>query len=252
MSVSRIPAHIGIIMDGNRRWADAHGLNRIDGHERGIEALRRTVDICGNRGVKVVTAYAFSSENWNRPEWEIEGLFGLFGHFVVSERPNLLRNKIRLSAIGRRDRMPAAVRERLEETEELTRHLGSLHLRLAVDYGGRQEIVRAVRALAERAKAGTLDPEAIDEDALRASFESEACEDPDLIIRTGGEQRLSNFMLWQSCYSELYFCDTLWPDFGEAEIDRALADFARRERRYGGRPDEGAVIESLAAKLFGD
>ena len=241
----RVPQHIGIIMDGNRRWADAHGVSRIDGHKQGIQALRRTVEAGQDLGIRVITAYAFSSENWKRPEWEVKALFELFGRFLVSERSTLLKKGVRLSVIGRRDRMPARVRRRLEQTEALTAEFDQHHLRLAVDYGGRTELAAAARKLAERVRAGELDPAQIDEQSITRALNGDV-PDPDLIIRTAGEQRLSNFLPWQSCYSELHFTPTLWPDFGREDLELAIADFAGRERRYGGRPDETPALAPLS------
>jgi undecaprenyl diphosphate synthase len=246
---TRVPRHIGIIMDGNGRWARAHGLPRIVGHERGIEALRRTVEHCGRRGVNTITAYAFSSENWKRPQDEVDGLFELFVRFLIAERERLLKDEVRLTAVGRRDRFPKDVCRELELTEQATAHFEK-HLRLAVDYGGRAEIAATAQRLAQRCLDGTLRPEEIDE----AQLDAEICNDipdPDLIIRTANEQRLSNFLLWQSCYSELYFSTTLWPDFGPADVDAALADFARRERRYGGRPQNGSDVPGERVQLSG-
>lgn len=238
--MSDVPQHMAIIMDGNRRWAQQRLVNRVRGHEAGVEALRRTVRACTELGVGVLTVYAFSSENWKRPKWETDGLFGLLARYLVNERPTLVKDGVRLSAIGRRDRIPALIVRRLEETEALTRELTTIHLRLAIDYGGRAELADAARELARRVTEGVIEPDSVDENTLDRLLRRDGVSDPDLIIRTAGERRLSNFLAWQSCYSELHFAETLWPDFGAEDVERALEDYRSRERRFGGRPGEAA------------
>jgi undecaprenyl diphosphate synthase len=225
--------HVAIIMDGNGRWAQRRGSPRWKGQEMGAHAVRRTTEEACRQGVAVLTLFAFSSENWKRPPQEISVLFGLFQRYLRQERENLLKNDIRLSAIGRRDRLPRRVLTLLRETEAATRSGQRLHLRLALDYGSRYEIVEAARALAHSAARGELRPEDIDECRFGSALPADLVPDPDLIIRTAGERRLSNFLLWQAAYSELYFCPTLWPDFTEADLQQALADYHSRTRRFG-------------------
>ncbi len=223
--------HLAIIMDGNGRWAEQRGMERWKGHEMGAQAVRRVSEAACRREIPILTLFAFSSENWKRPAKEIRVLFTLFQRYLVSEKKNLLENGIRISAFGRRDRLPAPVREALSAAEDETRKCERLHLRLALDYGARYEIVEAARSLARAVAQNQIRPEQITEDAFAGRLSS--VPDPDLIIRTAGEQRLSNFLLWQAAYSELYFCPKLWPDFDESDLDEALADFSSRTRKYG-------------------
>jgi undecaprenyl diphosphate synthase len=225
--------HIAIIMDGNGRWAEQRGMPRWKGHEMGAHAVQRTVEAACRRGIPVLTLFAFSSENWKRPEKEVRILFGLFQHYLISELKNLLKNDIRLSAFGRRDRLPAFVCDTLAATEKATRDCEKLHLRIALDYGSRHEIVEGVRALANAVLHGEMRPDQITEARLSASLSAGPVPDPDLIIRTAGEQRLSNFLLWQAAYSELYFCPKLWPDFEESDLEDALNDYGARARKFG-------------------
>jgi undecaprenyl diphosphate synthase len=225
--------HVAIIMDGNGRWAEQRGMPRWKGHEMGAQAVRRVSEAACRRAVPILTLFAFSSENWKRPSMEIQILFGLFQRYLISERQNLLQNEIRLSAFGRRDRLPPVVREELAATEAATRNCERLHLRIALDYGSRHEIAEAVRSLAGEIERHRLKPEEITEDCIARKLNGAAVPDPDLIIRTAGEQRLSNFLLWQAAYSELYFCPRLWPDFDEADLDGALASYQSRTRKFG-------------------
>jgi len=228
--------HLAIIMDGNGRWAEQRGLPRWKGHEKGAQAVRRVSEAACRRGISVLTLFAFSSENWKRPAGEIRALFSLFHRYLLSERENLIRDGIRISAFGRRDRLPLKVVEALAATEKATRHCSRLHVRIALDYGARYEIVEAIRSLACEFLEQNMKPEQITEDWLTLKLSPEAIPDPDLIIRTAGERRLSNFLLWQSAYSELYFCPRLWPDFGESDLEEALSDFHRRTRKFGALP----------------
>jgi len=227
------PLHVAIIMDGNGRWAEQRGMPRWKGHEAGARAVRRATEEACRQGISVLTLFSFSSENWRRPAQEINILFNLFRRYLRSERQALVENGIRLSAIGRRDRLPPGVQNELGATEEATRAGTRLHLRLALDYGSRQEIVEAARTLARQVSRGELKPEQLGEEHIARVLAPESVPDPDLIIRTAGELRLSNFLLWQAAYSELYFTDRLWPDFDESELERALADFRSRTRKFG-------------------
>jgi len=223
--------HVAIIMDGNGRWAEQRGMPRWKGHEMGAQSVRRVSEAACRRAIPILTLFAFSSENWKRPAKEIQILFSLFLRYLVSERQNLLQKGIRISAIGRRDRLPPLVREALCATEAATRNGECLHLRIALDYGSRHEIVEAVRALACDVAGKTLKPEDISEDSINRKLSD--VPDPDLIIRTAGERRLSNFLLWQAAYSEFYFSPKLWPDFGEEDLESAIADYRSRTRKFG-------------------
>jgi undecaprenyl diphosphate synthase len=225
--------HLAIIMDGNGRWAEQRGMPRWKGHEVGAKAVRRTTEEAARQGIEVLTLFAFSSENWKRPAKEVQILFSLLRKYLIDERRKLVENGIRLSAIGRRDRLPGAVREALHETEDVTRTCKKLHVRLALDYGARYEIIEAVRALARQAVQGGLRPEQIDEAGFSERVSPEPVPDPDLIIRTAGEQRLSNFLLWQAAYAELHFCPKYWPDFEGSDLVAALADYHSRTRKFG-------------------
>ncbi|NWG14311.1 MAG: di-trans,poly-cis-decaprenylcistransferase [Acidobacteria bacterium] len=227
------PQHVAIIMDGNGRWARQRGMPRWRGHEAGAGAVRRATEAACRHGISCLTLYAFSSENWKRPAKEIHILFSLLRRYLVTERQALVDNGIRLTAFGRRDRLPAPVRQALCETEEATRRGGRLHLRLAVDYGARHEFIDAARALAWEAVRGIILPDQIDERSFERVLLSGTVPAPDLIIRTAGERRLSNFLLWQAAYAELYFCPKLWPDFDEGDFEAALADFRTRTRKFG-------------------
>lgn len=227
------PVHIAIIMDGNGRWAKARGLPRTAGHKRGAEAVRRTVECAREIGVSYLTLYAFSSENWKRPAGEVTDLMGLLRLYLRNEVKVLHKNGIRLKVIGDRSRLGPDIVALIEESEAKTAVNGALTLTLALSYGGRQEIVEAARRLAAEVAAGRLAPEAIDEEALSRNLFTAGMPDPDLVIRTSGEKRISNFLLWQSAYSEFVFLDVLWPDFGREELEAAIGDFHRRERRYG-------------------
>jgi undecaprenyl diphosphate synthase len=234
--------HVAIIMDGNGRWAEQRGLPRWRGHEAGARAVRRVVESACRLEIPILTLFAFSSENWKRPSREVDTLFRLFLRYVAEETCNLIKNDIRLSAFGRRDRFSPAVGQALARVESATRFCGRLHLRLALDYGSRYEILEAARALARRATRGELAPEEIDEALFTGSLAACDVPDPDLVIRTAGEQRLSNFLLWQSAYAELHFCPRLWPDFEESDLQEALADFHSRTRKFGALPRAAGSI----------
>jgi len=229
----RLPRHIAIIMDGNGRWAQARGLPRIAGHRQGADAVRRTLIAAGELGIPYLTLFGFSSENWKRPQDEIESLMGLLRHYLRSEIAELHRHGVRLRIIGERDRLAGDIAGMIRNAEILTCDNDRMNLTIALSYGGRAEIVAAARAIAAEVMTGKLALDHIDEAAIgRHLFTSELPE-PDLLIRTSGEQRISNFLLWQCAYAELVFTKTLWPDFGRADLEQAVADFGGRERRYG-------------------
>ncbi|MDE6069482.1 MAG: di-trans,poly-cis-decaprenylcistransferase [Alistipes sp.] len=230
---NRIPRHVAMIMDGNGRWAEQRGMPRHEGHAAGIEPIRASLRAAVRHGVEYLTLYAFSTENWGRPAEEVDALMELFCQCVIHETPELQRQGIRIRMIGDRTRFSDKVRAYLAQAEELTAAGDRLTLVLAFDYSSRDEIVRAVRKLTARVAAGDLAPEAIDEAAFSAALDTAEFPDPDLVIRTSGEQRLSNFLLWQASYAELCFPQVLWPDFTEEEFDRAIDEYARRERRFG-------------------
>lgn len=227
------PVHVAIIMDGNGRWAKLRGLPRTAGHRRGVEAVRETVKAAVDLGIGYLTLYGFSSENWNRPPPEVDDLMGLLRFYLRSEIAELHRQGVRLRSIGDRGRLAPDIVRLIEEAEERTRGNVKLNLTIALSYGGRNEILRAMRIIAADVAAGRLAAEAIDEAALEARLFTLGLPDPDLVIRTSGEQRISNFLLWQSAYSELVFDDCLWPDFGRENLRRAVEEYQRRERRYG-------------------
>jgi undecaprenyl diphosphate synthase len=229
-----VPRHVAIIMDGNGRWASARGLPRSEGHRRGVEALRTTVRAAGEMGIQVLTLFSFSSENWSRPPAEVRDLMGLLKLFIRHDLAELHRNNVRVRVIGERESLAPDIRRLLEEAEELTRNNDGLIVVVAFNYGARQEIARAARKLAADVLAGKLPLEAITADALGSYLDAADLPDPDVIIRTSGEQRLSNFLLWQAAYSELIFVPAYWPDFDRATLENAIAEYRRRERRFGG------------------
>jgi undecaprenyl diphosphate synthase len=229
----RLPRHVSIIMDGNGRWASERGLPRHAGHKAGVGAVRSTVEQCRKYEIPVLTLFAFSSENWKRPQQEVGLLMELFLNALQREAKRLQKNDVRLRVIGDRGGFSEKLQAGIEAAESLTAGNTGLLLQIAANYGGRWDITEATRALARQAAAGELDPEAISEDTVSEALSFPGVPDPDLYIRTGGEQRLSNFLLWQAAYAELYFTPTLWPDFDAAAFDQALADFSRRQRRFG-------------------
>jgi undecaprenyl diphosphate synthase len=231
--VNHLPRHVAIIMDGNGRWAVARGGTRADGHRLGAEAVRRTVRAARELGIPCLTLYAFSQQNWRRPASEVADLMRLLRQFVLEERKELTAHGIRLVTIGDAARLPVFVRAPLAALTEATRANRGMTLCLALSYGGRESIVQAARRLARAAAAGRLRPEAIGEAELAGALETRALPPPDLIIRTSGEQRLSNFLLWEAAYAELHFTDVMWPDFGREDLMAALAAYGRRQRRFG-------------------
>ena len=229
-----MPAHVAIIMDGNGRWAAQRGLPRFEGHRRGVEAIRRAVRTAGDLGIRYLTVYSFSAENWRRPAQEVSDLMGLLKRFVRHDLAELHANNIRVRIIGEREGLASDIGLLLEESEQLTRSNTGLTLVIAFNYGGRQEIVNAVRRLAEKVREGVLDPSAIDMETLGAALDTRDIPDPDLVIRTSGEQRVSNFLTWQTAYSEFVFLPDFWPDFDDATFRAAIDEYGRRERRFGG------------------
>jgi undecaprenyl diphosphate synthase len=230
----RIPAHIGIIMDGNGRWAKARGKPRTEGHVAGVRALRGMVEHCINYGVDYLTVFSFSSENWTRPKDEISFIFGLLRRFVASDLEKLHRNNVRVRIIGSRDGLDDGLRRLIAEVEATTAMNTGLKLQVAFNYGGKAEIAEAVRRIAGLVASGRLKPEDITEETIGRALYTAGIPDPDIVIRTSGEQRISNFMLWQSAYSELVFVEENWPDFNEQTFVRVLEEFSGRERRFGG------------------
>jgi undecaprenyl diphosphate synthase len=231
----RLPAHIAVIMDGNGRWAKRRSLPRVAGHRAGVEAVRETVETCARMGLKALTLYAFSVENWKRPRSEVDTLWRLLRVYLRKELPTLLKNNIRLVAIGRLDGLPDAVRNDLLATVESTTSSDGLRVNLAINYGGRAEVVDAVNAIIEDARSsGTLSSLRLDEGSIASRLYTAGVPDPDLLIRTSGEMRISNFLLWQIAYAELYVTETLWPDFRRIDLLRAIVDYQRRDRRFGG------------------
>ena len=228
-----LPRHVAIIMDGNGRWAKEKNLPRVEGHRRGSEVVRKIVEASRKIGVEILTLYAFSEENWNRPKTEVGALMNLLGDFLRSELPKMMDERIRLCAIGRFSSLPDIVRGVLLETMKITKNNKGMTLVLALSYSGRGEIVDAVKEIAQLAVDKKVTPEQIDEDMIAGHLYTRSLPDPDLLIRTSGEMRISNFLLFQAAYTELYFTRTLWPDFTEEEFQSALEDYSRRERRYG-------------------
>jgi undecaprenyl diphosphate synthase len=230
----RIPAHVGVIMDGNGRWAKARGKPRTEGHVAGVKALRGLVESCINFGVEYLTVFSFSSENWSRPKDEISFIFGLLRRFVASDLERLHRNNVRVRIIGSRDALDDSLRRLIAEVESTTALNTGLKLQVAFNYGGKAEITEAVRRIASLVGTGRLKAEDITEDTIGRALYTSGMPDPDIIIRTSGEQRFSNFLLWQSAYAELVFVEENWPDFDEAAFRKVLEDYSGRDRRYGG------------------
>ena len=243
---NRLPEHIAIIMDGNGRWAKERGEDRLYGHLHGVESVRNIVEGSAEAGIRFLTLYAFSTENWSRPRAEVQALMRLFEETIDGEIDELHENGIQVRVIGRRDRLGDSLRRRVEQAEQLTAHNRNAILNVAINYGGRSEIVDGVRDLAARGE----DLGALDEAMLSRSLYTAGLPDPDLIIRTAGEMRVSNFLLWQAAYAELHVTDTLWPDFGARDLEAALADFAARERKFGAVDPAGSESESTAPVAF--
>ena len=228
------PNHVAIIMDGNGRWAKARGLPRVAGHRRGADAVRRVVRGAGELGIPVLTLFAFSTENWTRPADEVSDLMGLLRHYLRNELDELHKNGARLRVIGNREGLAPDIVRDISDAENMTRSNSRIDVNICINYGARAEILQATRSLARQVAAGELSADRIDEDLFESELLTAGVPDPDLLIRTSGEQRISNFMLWQCAYAELVFVDTLWPDFGKEHLEQAIAEFRRRERRYGG------------------
>lgn len=229
----RVPRHIAIIMDGNGRWAQARDMQRVHGHARGVDSVRTVTRACARLGVEALTLYSFSSENWGRPEAEVDALMTLLEHYLKSEREEILSNDIRLMHSGDTSALPLRVQEALAGLEEASSSCKGMRLNLALSYGSRQELIRAFRSLFSQVEAGERDILSVDEDAIEAELYTAGLPELDLLVRSGGEMRISNFMLWQAAYSEIYVTDTPWPDFGEEELLAAISEFNRRQRRYG-------------------
>jgi undecaprenyl diphosphate synthase len=228
------PNHVAIIMGGNGRWAKARGLPRVAGHRRGADAVRRVVRGAGELGIPVLTLFAFSTENWTRPADEVNDLMGLLRHYLRNELDELRKNGARLRVIGNREGLASDIVRDIFDAENMTRGNSRIDVNICINYGARAEILQAIRSLARQVAAGELSADRIDEDCFESELLTSGVPDPDLLIRTSGEQRISNFMLWQCAYAELVFVDTLWPDFGKEHLEQAIAEFRRRERRYGG------------------
>ncbi|MCP4688219.1 MAG: isoprenyl transferase [Desulfobacterales bacterium] len=229
----RLPAHVAIIMDGNGRWAQKRLFGRVKGHEKGAEAVRTAVETCAELGVRHLTLYAFSTENWQRPEKEVSALMALLRKFLKNEEPRLMKNNVRLDAIGQIERLPEKVRRALARVMDATARNTGLHLHLALSYGGRAEIVKMVREIAREAADGRLAPDEIAEEVIADHLYTRGVPDPDLMIRTSGEMRISNFLLWQIAYAEIHVTDVLWPDFDRKEFLKILREYQCRERRFG-------------------
>jgi len=230
----QLPRHIAIIMDGNGRWANLRGLLRIQGHAAGAANVREIVTHCARLGLEALTLYSFSSENWKRPAREVEALMNLYAEYLVKERVTIMDNNVRLVQIGRREPLPEAVLRELDTTARMSRDNTGLRLQLAINYGSRDEIVDAVRTIARKVLAGQIVPDDIDESVISAHLYTAGVPDPDLLIRTAGEMRISNFLLWQISYAEFYVADALWPDFSKDDLNEAIRAFAARDRRFGG------------------
>ena len=239
--LSGVQRHTAVIMDGNGRWAAARALPRPAGHRMGVKAVKQIVENCARRNVQVLTLFAFSSENWKRPKEEVSMLMSRFLQALDDEVADLHENGIRLTFAGNLEQLSPALRERMNAARELTAGNGKMTLVIAIAYGGRWDIASATRRLAERVVAGELRAEDIDEALIGEQLALAGLPDPDLLIRTGGEQRISNFLLWNLAYTELYFCDALWPDFDERELDAAIAHFGRRQRRFGLVPEQAGT-----------
>ena len=236
LNLEQLPRHVAIIMDGNGRWARERDLPRIRGHEQGAKAVRAIVTHCARLGIEALTLYSFSSENWKRPRAEVDFLMELYRHYLVAERAEIMENAVRLVHVGKRDGLPEGVLMEMDITIRESARNAGLKLCLALNYGSRAEIVQAVRKIAADVRDGRLDVEAIDERLISDSLCTAGLPDPDLLIRTAGERRISNFLLWQISYSEMYVCDVFWPDFAPEHLNEALRDYAQRTRRFGALP----------------
>jgi len=244
----KLPRHIAVIMDGNGRWAQQRSLPRIAGHQAGVEAVRQTVETCRELGVPVLTLYAFSRENWQRPKWEVKALMGLLSQYLRSEIKKLKQNDISLRAIGNLDQLPDKVRELLARAEEQTAGCRAMVLNLALSYSGRSEIIRAVRNLVQDVRQGKVEAEGIDEVLFEKYLYTQGLPDPDLLIRTSGEYRLSDFLIYQLAYAEIYVTKTLWPDFRKKDLVAAITEYQNRERRFGLTGEQIRRQNNLSAK----
>ncbi len=233
IDIERLPVHIAIIMDGNGRWAKQRGEDRIIGHEKGVESVREVIEAAAEIGISYITLYAFSTENWNRPWAEVEALMELMVHSLTIERDRLIKNNIRLRVMGDIDRLSTSVRESLDDTLEKTSVCNGMNLVVALSYSSRWEIVNAVKSIAKEVKENNIEIQDIDDKLFENHLTTSEFPDPELLVRTSGELRISNFLLWQIAYSELYFTKTLWPDFGKEELYKAIIDYQKRERRFG-------------------
>jgi undecaprenyl diphosphate synthase len=233
------PRHIAIIMDGNGRWAERQSLPRIEGHRRGVAAVRRVTEECARLGIEQLTLYCLSSENWKRPQQELEFLMHLLQQYMIEERSTIRDHNIRVTVIGRREGIPDEVLREMDKTVAMSAEKTGLSVCLAINYGVRRELVDAVRSIAGRVKAGQLEPDAIGEETLSAHLYTAGMRDPDLLIRTASEMRISNFLLWQISYAEIWVTDRCWPEFDEAPLRQAIRDFASRDRRFGGLKRKG-------------
>ncbi len=234
LSTERLPRHIAIIMDGNGRWAQNRGLPRIEGHRRGVQSVRTVVEECARLGIEQLTLYYFSSENWKRPRPELDLLMSLLNSYVVAEREEIMRQDIQFTTIGRTDRISQKILKEVNKTISMSENNPGMRLCLALDYGARDELVSAMKLIAEKVQTGELNADEIDEETISNHLYTAGMNDPDLVIRTAGEMRISNFLLWQISYAELWVTDILWPDFRQPELFTALKDFAGRDRRFGG------------------
>lgn len=239
-----LPRHVAIIMDGNGRWAKQRGMPRVMGHKAGVESVREAVKLSRELGITALTLYAFSTENWQRPAMEVQTLMGLLKSFLSSELASLVENNVSLRCIGQRERMAPEVREVLNQVIQATSKNTGLVLTLALSYGSREEIARACQTIAQKCRDGLLSPEQIDSQTIADHLDTAGLPEPDLLIRTGGELRLSNFLLWQASYTELHFTDTLWPDFRKPHFLAAIADFQKRQRRFGKTPEQAMAASA--------
>lgn len=244
VDMKRVPRHVAIIMDGNGRWAKAKGLPRTAGHQQGVETVKKITEEAVRLGISYLTLYTFSTENWNRPEAEIAALMGLILDHLEEEI--FMKNNVRFRVIGEMERIPLQVRTRLNECMERTAGNDKMTMVIALSYSSRWELTRAARQIAEEVKSGVLQPESISEETIRTHLTTNFMPDPDLLIRTGGEYRISNYLLWQCAYAEFYFCDTFWPDFDEAELRKAVADYQSRERRFGQTSEQVATQQATS------
>lgn len=248
IKAEKLPRHVAIIMDGNGRWAKKRALNRIRGHEEGAESVREIVRVSREIGIPFLTLYAFSEENWKRPAYEIQALMNLLKRFLRSELKEMLTNGIRLQAIGRIHKLPEDVQEELRKTARETSRNRDMVLTLALSYGSRQEILDAIQGIAKGVKAGKISPEDINEELISSSLYTEGMPEPDLLIRTSAEYRVSNFLLWQIAYAEMYFTPTLWPEFRKQEYMEAIREYQRRERRFGATGEQGGERPRLCQR----